>query len=224
MAVLAVVELDALGSARWEFRDPAPRWRHPRGFAVHAPWDPFPAYAHDYATASAAAAETAEVIPPLYDITLHLADREDTGRTNGWSHLDKDRDDGDPAWLGTIMLAGKRVPPHPAMTRHLVAHEYGHHVEWALNMARAAATPYDPQVTAEYASVRGLPAAAAHHGEGGTWHDSVHEIFACDFRVLACGAEPEYWPHPGVRRPEAVRGLARWWAGAIAEVRGAARA
>jgi hypothetical protein len=220
---ITVRQLDALAEARWSFRgDRGPEWIHPHGFPLTGPWDPFPAYPHDYAVAAAAAVAAATVVPPLYDITLYLADREGEARTNGWSHLDKDHRSDDGSWLGVIMMSGKRIPPHPAVTRHLVAHEYGHHVEWALNLARGAASPYDTQVTTEYAAARGLPGSSLHHGEGGTWHDSVHEIFACDFRILACRVEPEYWPHPGVPRPEQVDGLRRWWAGALAEIRAAA--
>ncbi|MGI8334376.1 hypothetical protein ACRYCC_30870 [Actinomadura scrupuli] len=50
-----------------------------------------------------------------------------------------------------------------------------------------------------------------HAGAGGTWYDGIHEIWACDFRILVCQVETEYWPHPGVPRPEEARGLAGWW-------------
>jgi hypothetical protein len=217
---LTVRDLDALTECRWDFRR-GPEWIHPHGFPMGATWDPFPAYAHQYAEAAATAHEVVDACPPLYDITILLADREDEGRTNGWSHLDKHHGTADGAYQGVIMLAGKRIPPHPAMTRHLVGHEYGHHLEWMLNLARGAKTPYDQQVTDDYARARHLPATSAHHGDGGTWHDSVHEVMACDFRIH-CGIEPEYWPHPGVSRPEHIAGLARWWADALDEIRAAA--
>jgi len=218
---VTVRDLDALGEAAWDFRTSSAQWQHPHGFGMGAGWDPFPAYRHDYAEASATVLAAAAKCPPLYDITLYLADREDKGRTNGWSHLDKHHY-GDEGWLGVIMLLGKRIPPHPGITRHLAAHEYGHHAEWMLNMARGAKTPHSNDVAAEYMRVRGLPPGSSHHGEGGTWHDSVHEIFACDFRILVCGAEPEYWPHPGVPRPGDVPGLDRWWADAVSEIGAAA--
>jgi hypothetical protein len=217
---VSVRELDALAEARWDFRD-GPRWRHPHGFDLGARWDPFPAYAHDHGEAAAAVRRLGDACPPLYDIQVLLADREDCGRTNGWSHLDRDLRGDDGPYLGIIMMAGKRIPPHPAVTRHLAGHEYGHHAEWMLSLARNAKTPWDDQVITEYAQVRGLPPGVPHHGEGGTWHDSPHEIFACDFRLLVAGLEPEYWPHPGIPRPHEVKGLSQWWSGALGELQAA---
>lgn len=223
MSSVTVRDLDALTEARWDFRR-GPEWVHPHGFPMGACWDPFPAYRHEYAEAAVTALDVMEACPPLYDITVYLADREDEGRTNGWSHLSRNHHvreaaAGPAGFLGVVMLAGKRIPPHPAMTRHLVAHEYGHHIEWMLNLARGA-DPFDGQVTAEYVKARGLPESALHHGDGGTWHDSAHEVMACDFRIFN-GIEAEFWPHPGVSRPEFAGGLARWWADALDEIRAA---
>jgi hypothetical protein len=113
---------------------------------------------------------------------------------------------------GIIFLCGKRVPPHPAVTRYLVAHEYGHNVEYMLNIARGAQSAWDEALSIEYAQVRGLPDSTLHHGDGGNWHDSIHEIIACDFRILVCETEVEFWPHAGIARPEHVPALAAWWA------------
>jgi hypothetical protein len=57
-----------------------------------------------------------------------------------------------------------------------------------------------------------------HHGEGGTWHDSACEILACDFRILVTGMEAEFWPHPGIPRPEMVPALRDWWDAALARL------
>ena len=42
----------------------------------------------------------------------------------------------DPTPIGLICLAGKRIPPHPAMTRYLMGHEYGHGVFYHLARLR----------------------------------------------------------------------------------------
>jgi hypothetical protein len=157
--------------------------------------------------------------PPVWDVDLYIADREETGRTNAWSTVHEDgRYEGD-TWvkdppIGLIVLSGKRTPPHPALTRHLVAHEYGHNVEWMVNYTRGVGL-HDDSLAREYAEMRGLPDSALHHGTGGRWHDSVHEILACDFRIVVCDIEPEYWPHPGIPHPDRVDELDGWWADAV---------
>jgi hypothetical protein len=108
------------------------------------------------------------------------------------------------------------------MTRYLVAHEYGHQVEWMINYVRGAKYPRSNDLVTPYAQVRGLPPASVHHGHGGTWHDSVTEVFACDFRILVCRVEAEFWPHPCISRPEEVHGLAGWWEQALDELKTAA--
>ncbi len=103
------------------------------------------------------------------------------------------------------------------MTRYLVAHEYGHHVEYQLSIARGARHAHDPALMEEYAKLRGLP-EQVHDGSGGRWHDSAHEVFACDFRVLVARVEMEFWPHPGVPGPAERFGLGRWWEMRMAEL------
>jgi hypothetical protein len=207
--------LDVLAEAVWDFRDGRPHWREPASGHPSGTFDPFPGYRHDEATARAALDVVTRAWPPAWDIGVYLADREDTGRTNGYSHLHvPTRREGD-QWVegqpaGLILLSGKRVPPHPAMTAYLVGHEYGHHVEWSLNQRDRKPLTSDAAAR-RYLTVRGLDDSALFHGDGGRWHTSVHEILACDFRVLIAGLEPGFWPHPGVPRPEDVPGLAYWW-------------
>jgi hypothetical protein len=70
--------------------------------------------------------------------------------------------------------------------------------------------------------VRGLEwDAVRHHGCGGTWHDALSEIVACDFRLLVLGAEPSYWPHPGIPLPHRVDGLGAWWSETAEQLRSA---
>jgi hypothetical protein len=144
--------------------------------------------------------------------------RECTSRTNGWAEVDHRYYDDDCAkpccadktvkWDGIIVLAGKRIPPHPAMTRYLVAHEYGHHVEYEL-LHRRGLDPGDSVVRDEYARMRGCP--DVNYG-GGTWHKSPGELLANDFRIVVAGVEPEFWPHPGFTHPLEDALVQRWWA------------
>jgi hypothetical protein len=222
---ITVEPLDVLDGAAWDFRTGEPTWNHPLFGAGRAHWDPFPAYPHDIGAAQTAAAAVERVCPPLWDVHLFAADREDTGRTNGFSYLhSRDRYDPDTGdWVktapaGLIMLGGKRLPPHPAVTAYLVGHEYGHHVEWMINQARGARRANDETTAHQYQETRCLPPSVLHHGAGGTWHDAIAEIIACDFRVLVCGIETGYWPHPTIPRPEHVPGLASWWDQALGDV------
>lgn len=218
MAEIVIRELNVMTDAGWSFNDSMPVWRHGR-LGSSGRFDPFPAYPHDVAVVREMAERVQRICPPRWDVELYVADREELGRSNGYSnaHEDGHYDDND-HWVrdapsGLIMLSGKRVPPHPAMTRYLVAHEYGHNVEWMLNDARGERLQGDAVVT-EYAKMRGM-STPVHHGSGGRWHDSAAEVFACDFRILVCDVEEEFWPHPGVPHPRELPqtgDLIAWWA------------
>jgi hypothetical protein len=218
---IVVSAVDIAREANWSFSNSKPTWRH-RRFGSVGTFDPFPAYPHDMGVVTEAATYVQGKCSPRWDVELFVADREEEGRSNGYSnvHQDGHYDDGD-QWvkeppIGLIMLSGKRVPPHPAVTRYLVAHEYGHNVEWMLNDLRGHAVQGSDVVT-EYAQMRGMP-TPIHHGSGGTWHDAAPEVFACDFRILVCGIEADYWPHPGVQHPSGLPDLAEWWEQAIADL------
>jgi len=213
---ITVHKLAIIDEAQWSFREREPRWGD-------GTWDPFPAYPHDLAVAIEAAAHVQRYCPPLWHVEMYLADREETGRSNGYSNVNQPQhrnDDGtwvkDPP-VGLIVLSGKRIPPHPAMTRYLVAHEYGHNLAWMLGHVRGA-NLYDDDLMQDYAAMRALPPDGVHHGSGGRWHDSLHEVFACDFRIHVAGVEPEFWPHPGIARPERVDQLDAWWQQALADL------
>jgi hypothetical protein len=228
MPAIIVHDLDIAREGRWEFRSGSEvAWCPPDRYGFTCRFDPFPAYPHDRATAVATAAHVQACCPPLWDVHCYLADREENSRSNGHSNIEEGRYvSGE--WVeertGLIMMSGKRIPPHPAMTRHLTGHEYGHNVAYMINSLRdgvKTVASTDP-LYQEYAAVRGLPASSVHHGEGGTWHDSACEIFACDFRILVCGLEAEFWPHPGITRPERVPAVRDWWDTALAQLAGGA--
>lgn len=185
--------------------------------AVGSRWvklDPFPGYAHDVGLVMGMAAELEAAFRPAYDIVVHVARHEDLSRTNGCSFDERVVDPTNPKqpWQdrprrGHIFLCGKRTPPHPAVTRYLVAHEYGHHVETWVEAARGL-DEERRELAKEYMALRGLETLVA---SGGRWHAAAEEIFACDFRVLVAGVEMEYWPHPGIARPESAPEAVTWW-------------
>lgn len=181
----------------WDFAGEYPKIYTGR---TSTPVDPFPAYAHDKELVEFWAAKVFNSLPIKVPPTIYLLSHEARSRTNGWAQRWWNNDP-------TIVMSAKRVPIHPAMTRYLVAHEYGHHVDYALGDIRG----YDENsdgMRLEYQAIRG--------GEldysGGIWHKNVGELFANDFRILVAGVEAEFWPHPGFPHPlEAPPRLRKWW-------------
>jgi hypothetical protein len=216
MPTINVHNIDLMTEGSWSFNDvPSVVTYSPKNYG-RGTFDPFPAYAHKLKNIQDAVEDISASFPPLWDVDLYSMNREEVGRSNGYSnvretgHYEGDDYVKDPI-TGVIVLSGKRIPPHPAITWYLVAHEYGHNVEYMLNSARGARTPHSDDLITEYARLRGLPPESVHHGSGGRWHDSAAEIFACDFRILICNVEVDYWPHPDIPRPELVTDLADWW-------------
>lgn len=220
MADISVYPVDVMKEAWWSFDENHASWRHrSHHYYFSDKFDPFPAYPHEIEVVRATAARVQDLCPPAWPIEIYVADRESIGRTNGWSSIRYRDNDDEEESLGVIMLSGKRVPPHPAMARYLVGHEYGHHVSYMLAMAFGGKNPHEQEWLRDYAKLRGIAPETYHHGNGGTWHDSVHEIFACDFRILICGLEEEFWPHRTVAHPRRVeKVLASWWSGALSDL------
>lgn len=224
MAGIHLREIHPAADGVWQFRDSTLTWRPPHKFGATVTFDPFPGYPHDPAVAVDTTQHVEQCFPPLWDVNCYLADREEVSRSNGHSNIHGNSEYVDGEWVqkiptGMILMSGKRIPPHPALTRYLVAHEYGHNVEWMLAYLREGPKHlHSNDVVSAYAKMRGLPEDAVHHGEGSTWHDSATEIFACDFRVIVCDVETGFWPHPGIPQPHEVPALNAWWAEALADV------
>jgi len=186
---------------------PAPRRG---GWARQVPVDPFPGYAHDADLVRTIAARVGRAFPLTVPVQFSVLPYETPDRTNGQCEIAYDyKGDKPHPWAASIVLWGKRIPPHPAMTRYLVAHEYGHAVEKAIALAHGEPEG-SAQLAGMYRKLRGLPKAPRSYG-GGTWHSTTGEIFANDFRILVAEIEPEFWPHPGVCRPDKVAAIRKFW-------------
>lgn len=207
MGELHVIEITARDLV-WGFDDQPPAFAVVEGtYTSSERVDPRPAYAHPAGLVETELRRTAALFPLPFAVHVYVSHYEGLGRTNahaspGYDYNAEPVNGEYPISTGTIVLSGKRIPIHPAMTRYLVAHEYGHLVEYHLK--RAALLDLDV-----YSELRGIPAEQPPYGAG-NWHLSRGEIFANDFRVLVAGREAEFWPHD-VAFPADVPALVEWW-------------
>lgn len=148
----------------------------------------------------------------------YLLPFESVHRTNGWTWEDgifeSNRDARKPKeFESSIILSAKRIPIHPGMARYLVAHEYGHLVDWAVARRKGMSGGAFRQMYID--TYR--PDSNMGYG-GGRWHANVGELIANDFRICVAKAEPEFWPHPGFMHPSLLPAVLEFWARTLAEV------
>jgi hypothetical protein len=174
--------------------------------------DPFPAYPHDHKLVKETAEYCESVFPIPFPPTYYVLSFDTPAHTNGWAEqTNADWDDEKREYKsreGWIVLCGKRIPPHPAVTRYLVAHEYGHHVEYCLKHMRGL-NEGSAEIRNEYAKLRGVKKTVPYGG--GNWHASAGELFANDFRIKIMDIEFEYWPHPGFPHADDLKQLDSYW-------------
>jgi hypothetical protein len=182
--------------------------------------DPFPAYPHDAEQIGRYLDLAGGEFPVGWPLSAYVLHQETTARTNGWAQPGDYDYSGEKDARGhyprtpCVVFPAKRIPPHPAMTRYVAVHEYGHIVEaWIVYCRTSVSEKFEDkerELTQEYAALRGFTEGDVPYG-GGNWHKTLGEVFANDFRILICGVEAEYWPHPGIPRPNEIPGLKKWW-------------
>jgi len=187
--------------------------------------DPYPCYTHDVEKVRELTAECEEAFPLTGTKTAcYLLSHEDIDRINGVTFSDtlyKQKGESTKCGCGCdrdvtlhplatwIVLPGKRIPPHPAMTRYLISHEYGHMVWNHILKMLKYSDGCENKLYELYMKTRGVADYTTTYS-GGKWHLNPGEIMANDFRLIFTNQEREFWPHP-VPLPEETP-IVEWWA------------
>lgn len=178
--------------------------------------DPFPGYAHCFANVSALTdmINTRIQLDGLTDI--YLPAYETPERVNGWASTQSwYNNDHDNAFGAYIVLSGKRIPILPAMTRYLVTHEFGHVVQYWMEKRYKLKNLKAAYIKDLRQPLDGDAESPAYYG-GRTWHLSIGEVFANDFRIAVCGTEAEFWPHTNRLHPTESPKVLLFWKLAMA--------
>jgi hypothetical protein len=183
----------------------------PRGSYRTVKADPFPGYGHDPMLVREMAERVENAFAVGFLPTYYVLHHEAEERTNGHANraFDYDGRKKPYPWEPWIVLSGKRIPPHPAMTRYLVAHEYGHVVQWWIEHQRGIEDQAQTTFDHEYVKMR--PGASFEYGAR-NWHREVGELIANDFRICVTGIESEFWPHEGFEHPLKLDVIRGFWA------------
>jgi len=173
--------------------------------------DPFPCYGHYSSLVYTVGHRVEAAFPIGFPPQYYLPEFEGPGRTNGFAQKgDVWAEGGKRAGFEPIIILwGKRIPPHPAMTRYLVAHEYGHVVRWWIEHKRGMKDESVTDFDREYMALR--PGSTCGIYGGGHWHHDAGELIANDFRICVAGIEREFWPHPGFDHPDKLPAVQDFW-------------
>ena len=158
--------------------------------------DLFPCYTHNRDLVLECAARCEKIFPIGFPITWYILPFEDDSRTNGYATVTRlynsKKNKEAYQFSPYIVLWGKRISIHPAMSRYLCYHECGHQLDNWICYCRGykdGASDFDK----EYAEMRGIECYA---GYGGLKHHlNIGEIIANDARICVFGAEREFWAH-----------------------------
>lgn len=154
--------------------------------------DPYPCYPHDENIIKELNKRMEDQYPIDYHIFCFILSHEGLGRTNGFADKNCIYNDWTPnPFDGIIVMHGKRIPLHPAMTRYLFTHEAGHCYDYYIcNKLKLQ----DSGLDKEYAAFREIEYCET-YGEP-NWAKNTGEVIANDIRVALFDEEYEFWPHP----------------------------
>lgn len=153
--------------------------------------DPFPCYSHDFKIVESIVEHCEKRINLKFKPDYFIMPYESFSRTNGYACANEDYAEKDVKKLNPyIVFHGKRICIHPAMTRYLVAHEFGHITEYNLH---AILKKDSEEFQKEYAKIRGIEYNKSYGALN--WHKNIAEIIANDIRTWILGIEQEFWQH-----------------------------
>lgn len=162
--------------------------------------DPFPCSQHNIELLTSHIEKIETAFPVGSCVRYYVFPFEIEGRTNAWaSSMEVWDEEGKKKTPieSDIVFSGKRTIIHPAMTKYLVAHEYGHVVDkWIQHcMKKEKETNNDQEdiFHKEYADMRGIPMSVGYGG--GRWIDAIVEIIADDFRIIVGKTDIDFYPH-----------------------------
>lgn len=169
--------------------------------------DPFPCYSHDAKLVLNEIESVESILPLKFPVKWFVLSHEFQCRTNGYACENKDYDEKDREKLFPfIVLCGKRIPIMPSMTRYLVSHEYGHVVDYHLQLLMKTKNSEFDNMYADLRKIRNII------GYGGRkWHSNISEIIANDIRIILFNKEVDFWPHD-CSHPLENPALIEWWA------------
>lgn len=188
---LTNISIETIKEFPWRYEAGLPKLRLGKGPRISI--DPFPCYTHDEEVIKKTLSKVKTNFSFDIPISIYNLGYEIEERTNAFAES---------CFGFRIVLSGKRTPIHPHITKYVVAHEYGHIVQYWLDETNGSTT------IEKYQKIRGLEDIVC---GGRTWHKSVAEVFADDFRVLVAKVDKQYWPHPGIERPEDNYRVVEFW-------------
>ena len=162
--------------------------------------DPFPCYSHDDKIIETMVEHCEGILNVKFKPLYFIIPFEPESRTNAHACENKDYKENvsDEIILNPyIVFHGKRICIHPAMTRYLVAHEFGHIVHYNLE---AILKVKNDDFKKEYAEVREIDLNEKYGALN--WHNNISEIIANDIRYFLLGVEQEFWQHSVCRPTE----------------------
>jgi hypothetical protein len=179
----------------WSFDDKPPTYylKTPNAEWGHrVEVDPHPCHAHSEKLVKELAAKVPDIIQIEYHATAFLLSHECVGRSNGQASENRVYKKLKPNPLDfVIVLHGKRIPLHPAMTRYLFFHEAAHCIDYYICNKLGLK---DSGLDEDYAKFRDIPYSTKYGSM--YWPTATGEIIANDIRVALFNAELEFWPHP----------------------------
>lgn len=181
--------------------------------------DPFPCNTHNVDIMTEEVEKVTKAFPIGTLLQWIVLPHETTNRTNAFANHDSiyadtpEREEMKKVnkLEGSIIFSGKRANIHPAMTRFLVAHEYGHQVDyWITEVMKEE--DRDADFRKFYAESRGLIYDNSRYG-GGNYHNSITELIADEFRIVVAGRDTDFWQHDKYPNPVDQQDRIDFWNG-----------